>query len=89
MDIDGRRTLVRHGDTVGEGATRERIERWLGRNRLAVAFMRWLHPDLADRPQPYMTGTRRKVRRHAAGKGGGPKRCAHGHQGVGLCLPAR
>ena len=78
MDIGGRRALVTHGDTVGEGAMRERIERRLARNRLVVGFMRWLHPDLADRLQPYMTGTRRQVRRHAAGQGGGPKRRAPG-----------
>lgn len=78
MDIAGRRALVTHGDTAGEGATRERIERRLARNRFVVAFMRWIHPDLADRLHPYMTGTRRQVRRHAAGQGGGPKRRAPG-----------
>jgi UDP-2,3-diacylglucosamine hydrolase len=78
MEIAGRRALVTHGDVVGRGATRERIERWLSRNRLVVGFIRLLHPDLVDRVQPYMTGTRRQVRRHAAGQGGGPKRRAPG-----------
>ena len=73
MDIAGRRTLITHGDTVGEGAARMRIERRLARSRPVVAFLRWLHPDLVNVLQPYTTSTRRQVRRHAAGHGGGPK----------------
>ena len=76
MDIAGRRALVTHGDTVGEGATRERIERRLARHPVVVALIRWLHPDVADWLQPYTTSTRRQVRRYAEGKGGGPKRRA-------------
>lgn len=76
MDVAGRRALITHGDTVGEGATRMRLEQRLARSRPALAFLRWLHPDLMDRLQPYMTSTRRQVRRHAAGQGGGPKRRA-------------
>jgi UDP-2,3-diacylglucosamine hydrolase len=78
MEIAGRRALVTHGDTAGRGATRERIERWLARRRLVVGFLRLLPPDLVDRLQPYMTSTRRQVRRYAAGQGGGPKRRAPG-----------
>jgi UDP-2,3-diacylglucosamine hydrolase len=71
MDIAGRRALITHGDTVGEGATRSRIERRLARSWPVATFLRWLHPDLAAWLQPYTTTTRRQVDlRH---EGGGPK----------------
>lgn len=75
MDVAGRRALITHGDAVGPGATarRERIERRLARSRAFVTFLRLLHPDWVARIQPYTTSTRRQVRRHGAGDGGGPK----------------
>lgn len=73
MDIAGRRALITHGDAVGEGATRSRVERRLARTRPFVTFLRFLHPDWVARIQPFTTSTRRQVRRHAAGQGGGPK----------------
>lgn len=71
MEIAGRRTMVTHGDAACNG--RPAIERRLGRSRPFVALIRSIHPDLLARIQPYTTGTRRQVRRHAAGLGGGPK----------------
>lgn len=73
MEIAGRRVLVTHGDAVGEGATRSRIERRLARSRPVVALIRLIHPDWLARLQPYTTTTRRQVQRHAAGQGGGSK----------------
>ncbi len=75
MEIACRRALITHGDAVGAGATasRERIERRLARSQVFVTFLRLLHPDWVARVQPYTTGTRRQVRRHKAGDGGGPK----------------
>lgn len=73
MDIEGKRALVTHGDFVGDGATRSRIERRLARTRAFVTFLRFLHPDWVARIQPFTTSTRRQVRTHDAGKGGGPK----------------
>ncbi len=75
MEIGGRRALITHGDAVGAGATarRERIERRIARSRVFVTFLRLLHPDWVARIQPYTTSTRRQVRRHEAGDGGGPK----------------
>lgn len=72
-EIAGQRVLITHGDAVGEGATRSRIERRLARSRPLVALIRSIHPDWLARLQPYTTTTRRQVQRHAAGKGGGPK----------------
>jgi UDP-2,3-diacylglucosamine hydrolase len=71
MDIAGRRALITHGDTVGDGATRSRIERWLARSWPVATFLRWLHPDLAAWLQPYTTTTRRQVA--LRDEGGGPK----------------
>jgi UDP-2,3-diacylglucosamine hydrolase len=73
MDVAGRRALITHGDAVGEGATRSRIERRFARTRPFVAMLRLLHPDWVARIQPYTTTTRRQVRLHGQGKGGGPK----------------
>jgi UDP-2,3-diacylglucosamine hydrolase len=75
MEIAGWRALITHGDAVGTGATatRERIERRIARSRAFVTSLRFLHPDWVARIQPYTTSTRRQVRRHEAGDGGGPK----------------
>lgn len=72
-EIAGWRALITHGDAVGEGAARSRIERRLARSRPVGAFLRWIHPDWLQRLQPYTTSTRRQLRRFAAGQGGGPK----------------
>jgi UDP-2,3-diacylglucosamine hydrolase len=73
MDVTGRRALITHGDAVGEGATRSRIERRFARTRPFVGMLRLLHPDWVARIQPFTTTTRRQVRLHGEGKGGGPK----------------
>lgn len=73
MEIAGRRALITHGDAVGAGATRERIERRIARSRPFVAFLRLLHPDWVARIQPYTTTTRRQVNMHGSGGGGGRK----------------
>lgn len=72
-ELAGWRTLVTHGDAVGEGALRSRVERRLARSRPVVSLLRWIHPDWLQRLQPYTTSTRRQLRRYAAGQGGGPK----------------
>lgn len=73
MEVTGRRALITHGDVAGAGALRSRLERRLARNRAFVGLLRWLHPDLAARLQPLTTTTRRQVRLHSEGQGGGPK----------------
>lgn len=78
MEIAGRRALITHGDAVGAGATRERIERRLARSRPVVALLRLLHPDWVARIQPFTTTTRRQVNMHDSGEGGGPKTRAPG-----------
>lgn len=53
MDLAGRRTLVAHGDGVGEGDTGYRILKAIIRNPATVGAFRILHPDwgawIADR----------------------------------------
>lgn len=71
MEIAGRRALITHGDVVGEGARRSRVERRLARTRAFVAFLRFLHPDFVARLQPYTTTTRRQIQ--LSEQGGGPK----------------
>lgn len=73
MQVAGRRALITHGDVAGAGAMRSRIERRLARSRAVVGLLRGLHPDLAARLQPLTTTTRRQVRLHREGQGGGPK----------------
>jgi UDP-2,3-diacylglucosamine hydrolase len=73
LEIGGRRAFVTHGDWVGEGALRSRVERKLARSRPFVRALHWLHPDLTTRLQPITTSTREQVRRYRSGQGGGPK----------------
>lgn len=73
MEIAGRRVLITHGDAVGPSSIRSQIERRLVGSRAVVAFVRLFHPDWIAWLQPYTTTTRRQVRRHSAGQGGGPK----------------
>ena len=71
LDVEGRRVLVSHGDSVCRG--RPAVERLLARSRGFSTLIRSIHPDLLARIQPYTTSTRRQVRQAAAGQGGGPK----------------
>lgn len=73
MEIAGRRALITHGDGVGPGSMRERVEQRIACSRPFIAFLRLLHPDWVARIQPYTTTTRRQVDLHSAGEGGGPK----------------
>lgn len=71
MEVAGRRALITHGDSVCRG--RPQLERKLGRSRPIVGLLRWIHPDLLARVQPYTTTSRRQVQRQLAGLDGGPK----------------
>lgn len=73
MEIAGRRAMITHGDAVGAGATRERMERRIARSRVFTGVVRMLHPDWVARIQPYTTTTRRQVNMHGSGEGGGRK----------------
>ncbi|MGH7574551.1 MAG: UDP-2,3-diacylglucosamine diphosphatase [Longimicrobiales bacterium] len=73
LEIAGRRALITHGDTVGEGAEKDQRGRRIARSRLFVTLIHWLHPDWVARVQPYTTSTRRQVQLHASGQGGGTK----------------
>ena len=49
LDLQGRETLLAHGDGLGKGDLGYRILRWVIRGSFTRFAFRWLHPDIGAR----------------------------------------
>ncbi|MDQ3555947.1 MAG: UDP-2,3-diacylglucosamine diphosphatase [Gemmatimonadota bacterium] len=66
LEIEGRRTLVAHGDGVGAGDLGYRALRRVIRNRVTVAAFRALHPDVGGRMAKLASSTDEKIETETA-----------------------
>jgi UDP-2,3-diacylglucosamine hydrolase len=73
MDLAGRRTLIVHGDGVGEGDRGYTVFRSVLRNRGVIAAVRALHPDLFARIVGRASRTEDKLAKGSPAAGSGPK----------------
>lgn len=73
LDLAGRRSLVVHGDGVGEGDRGYTLFRSILRNRAVVATARALHPDWFAHISGWASKTENKAAPDAPGESGGPR----------------